>query len=363
MSATTGNRRSVARRLRALLGIDDVLVKVERQHEETQRLVKALRSVDERLRSIEQRSSKEEAGIQSQVKDVKLQIRDINEHVQNIRTQLGSRGLPHLLQLVRLDTRALLRRAIVDPSTLPYPQRLTVQRASLVSQREEDGISWAIFETIGAVSKRFIDIGSGIDGGISGFFARECGWRGLMIDANDRHVAGLRDRFGRRQVTSIASYVTRENVNALIGDAGFDSDVDLMSIDIDGMDYWVWEALSISKPRLVIVEYNALFGFDRAVTVPYEATFDRSRFSGVLRKRYYGASLPAFMHLAERKGYRLTTIEPHALNAFFLRNDVGPEIPACPLDALPYSAINNSRFEDIFAVTQKAGLPLVDVTA
>lgn len=361
MTAAPHTRSRMARRLRAMLGIDDVLVKMERQHEDTQRLAKTLRSMDERLRSIEQQSSREEAGVQSQVKDVRLQIRDINEHVQSIRTQLGSRGLPHLLKLVRLDTRALLRRAMLDPDRLPYPHRLTAQRASLVSQREEDGISWAVFEAVGTTSKRFIDIGSGIDGGISGFFARECGWRGLMIDANDQHVAGLRDRFSRRQVSSIASYVTRENVNTLVGDAGFGGDVDLMSIDIDGMDYWVWDALSITAPRLVVIEYNALFGFDRAVTVPYEATFDRSRFSGVLRKRYYGASLPALTHLASRKGYRLITIEPNALNAFFLRDDVGPEIPACTLDALPYSAIENSRFTDIFTVTQEAGLSLVDV--
>ncbi|MEW5984271.1 MAG: hypothetical protein AB1806_18115 [Acidobacteriota bacterium] len=362
VAETTGGWKTrLAHRVRAWLGVHDLREDIRRVRQESEKNARLLREIDARVRSVERHTARFQDVGQTQMKDVRLRLNDVGEHLQEIRSQLGSRGVPHLLKLLRLDTRALLRRALLDPATLPYPQRLTAQRASVTSQREEDGISWAIFQHAGATTRRFIDIGSGMNGGISGFYARECGWSGLMIDAKEAHVAVLKDRFSPTRVTSIAALVTRDNVNGLVVDAGFDGEVDLLSIDVDGMDYWIWHALTASSPRLVVIEYNALFGFRRAVTLPYEAMFDRTQLSGALRKRYYGASLPALMALAAKKGYRLVTVEPNALNAFFLRDDVAPDIPGCLLEDLPYSEVENSRFEDIYGVIAQAHLPLVEV--
>ncbi len=354
-------RQRLQQWLRGLLGITALDVRLAREQDDTRRVLKAVRQINDRLRHLERDTEQRHKAVTTQYKDIRLQSRDVNEHLRGVRTQLGSRGIQAHLRSLRLDTRAVLRRLVLDPTELDYPHRLSAQRCSLGSQRDEDGISWAIFQHVGIATHRFIDIGCGSEGGTAGFYARECGWQGLMIDIDDPHVASVRDRFSRAQVTALTACVTRENINDLIEQAGYGGEVDLLSIDIDGMDYWVWEALSAAAPRLVIVEYNALFGLDRAVTVPYDAAFDRARFSGVLRKRYFGASLPAFVRLGHKKGYRLVTVEPMALNAIFLRNDLGTDIPACPLEALPYSDVKTSRFADIYALARENGLSLVEL--
>ena len=354
-------RRRWQQWLRELLGITALEARLTREQDDTRRVLKTMRQLNERLRHLERDTQRRQTALATQYKDIRLQSGDINEHLRGMRTQLGTRGIQAQLRSLRLDTRAVLRRLVLDPNELDYPHRLSAQRCSLGSQRDEDGISWAIFQHAGIETRRFIDIGCGSDGGTAGFYARECGWQGLMIDIDDAHVASVRDRFSRAQVTAVCACVTRENVNDVVTQADFAGEVDLLSIDIDGMDYWVWGALSAATPRLVIVEYNALFGLDRAVTVPYDAAFDRSRLSGVLRKRYFGASLPAFVRLGHEKGYRLVTVEPTALNAVFLRNDVAPDIPACPVEALPYSDVKTSRFPDIYELVRENGLSLVEL--
>ena len=142
------------------------------------------------------------------------------------------------------------------------------------------------------------------------------GWTGLMVDGDEGHMTQVRRRF--YGVTAVAAWITRENINQLILDAGFAGDVDFLSIDLDGNDYWVWEALTACSPRVVVIEYNSAFGPDRAVTIPYDAEFDRHDY----RFCYYGASLAALTKLSERKGYRLVTTEPCGVNAYFLRDDV-----------------------------------------
>ena len=130
-----------------------------------------------------------------------------------------------------------------------------------------------------------------------------------------------------------------------------------LKVLIDSCNYWVWEALTVASPRVVVVEYNADFGTERAVTVPYSPAFDREACGD---KRYYGASLPALVHLGARKGYRLVLVEPTGVNAFFVRNDVGRELPAVVPPTLPPEP---SGEEDVFAACARLNLPLVDVDA
>jgi hypothetical protein len=159
--------------------------------------------------------------------------------------------------------------------------------------------------------------------------------------------------------------VTRETVNQLLETHGFTGELDLLSIDIDGNDYWVWEALTVCSPRLVVIEYNSLFGPDRAVVVPYDPRFDRHDYN--LGGMYYGASLAALGHLAARKGYRLVTTEPTGVNAYFIRNDVAPFIPACDVARAfrfleKYAPVIEGPAADLFGAVERAGLSLVDVS-
>ena len=300
-------------------------------------------------------------GMLSGVEQSQAHYKDISRRLDRIERQLES------LNKIWLRTRhlepavqALLRERYVDPAALPYPERLTTQRFRLASQNQEDGITIALLKEAGSVTRTFVEIGSGLSGGNSAALAREWGWTGLMVDGAG---STRMEQVGRRfpGVTAVHSWVTRDNVNDLIASHGFSGEVDLFSLDLDGVDYWIWEAITVCSPRVVILEYNSMFGPTRSVTVPYDEGFDRQRHHAM----YYGASLAAWTKLAARKGYRLVAVEPAGINAFFLRGDLAPHIPACdPRSAyrvLEKHDVLMASGEDVFAYAQRERLSLVEI--
>jgi hypothetical protein len=264
------------------------------------------------------------------------------------------------LQKIDENVDALVRSTFLDGNLPPY-QAILARRFRGLSQNEEDGITLALFDRLGTSTRRFVEIGAGVNGGNSGFLAKECGWTGLMIEVDPDRVATLQRRFGSGVCVRQAQ-VTRENVNELLKEHGGDGDVDLLSIDIDGNDYWVWESLTACRPRLVIVEYNPYLGVDRPVVIPYDSQFNRHRFD-VPRAAYHGASLPALMRLGERKGYRAIIVEPRGVNAFFVRNDLGEGLPSLRIgDIRPASdALMDFGPGGIFSFFERAGLPVLDI--
>ena len=190
--------------------------------------------------------------------------------VGEVRSKLDQRLARFELRVgeVRRDVKATLRLQALAGLELPYPQVLQGRRFGVLSQNEEDGIQLALISAARPKTRRFIEIGCGSNGGNSGFLASELGWHGLMIDADSERVRKASGRFAAH-ATCICSTVDRQNVNALISESGFDDEIDFLSIDIDGNDYWIWEALEACRPRIVAVEYNSLLGPDRALVVPY----------------------------------------------------------------------------------------------
>ena len=255
---------------------------------------------------------------------------------------------------------AIVRRLALDPQSVPYPERLTAHRFRIDSQNDEDGITLGLFDQIGVTNRKFVELGSGLSGGNSAFLANELGWTGLMVDGDADRMRQVARRFPR--VTAVGAWITAEGVNGLIRQHGLAGEIDLLSIDLDGNDYWVWKAIDACSPRVVIVEYNSIFGADRAVTIPYDPKFDLRTHRFV----YYGASLAALARLAEQKGYRLVTTTPSGINAYFLRDDVGPEIPGCsPQRAYrmqrKYDVLIREKGLDIFKYVEEQGLGLVEV--
>jgi hypothetical protein len=219
---------------------------------------------------------------------------------------------------------ALVRGLLVRPLVGDEDAPLEAHAFGLLSQNGEDGITLALLNATGSGGRRFAEIGCGRNGGNSGFLASELGWSGLMVDADPVCTMVARQRFHPERVSVVGTWVTRENVDELLREHGCAGELDFLSVDIDGNDYWIWEALTASTPRIVVIEYNALLGPERSVVVPYDPDFDRHR----LEPTYCGASLPALARLGVRKGYRLVAVDPSGVNAFFLREDVAPEIPA-----------------------------------
>jgi hypothetical protein len=196
------------------------------------------------------------------------------------------------------------------------------------SQFEEDGKLLFIFSVIGMDNKQFIDIGSndGINSNCANLFFN-FGWYGLFIDSDKGCVKRGRKFYNKYpnphqyKPKFVCEMVTRENINQLIGDNGFAGEIGLLSIDIDGNDYWVWDALSVVDPKVVIIETHNEFGLNDIV-VPYDPKSEYSKKHPV----YHGASPVAMVKLAKKKGYRLVGSNELGFNFIFIRNGIGEEL-------------------------------------
>jgi hypothetical protein len=199
------------------------------------------------------------------------------------------------------------------------------------SQGDEDGIIQEIFGRIGETERRFVEfgVGSGIECNSVKLLVE--GWRGLWIEASDDSVAAIRRGMAafidERRLVLRHGKVTAENINALIAEAGFSGEIDLLSIDIDGNDYWVWNALAVIAPRAVVIEYNATLRPPLSLVVPYDAN---ASWAG---DNYFGASLEALVRLGRRKGYRIVACSFSGVNAFFVRDDLYGEKFLAPATA------------------------------
>ena len=191
------------------------------------------------------------------------------------------------------------------------------------SQWGEDGIIQYLTQNVEIKNKTFIEFG------VEDFFESNCrfllqkdNWTGFVIDGSSRNIGKLKRAYfyWKHSLNALCSFITRENIDQLLLMSGFDRDIGILSVDIDGVDYFVLEQLSSWKPRVLIVEYNAIFGMYKAVTVPYSPTFVRTKMH--YSNLYYGASLAAFVHLAGTMDMALVGVNSAGSNAFFVRRDL-----------------------------------------
>lgn len=229
------------------------------------------------------------------------------------------------------------------------------------SGSNEDGILLYIFSLIGTTNKKVVDIGAaGIDGSNVANLIINHGWIGLLIDANEKAVAWARKFYKnapdvwRFPPKTTDKFVTTENINSIISSNGFTGEIDLLSIDIDGVDYWIWKAIDSINPRVVVIEYQDIIGSNKSLTVPYQPDFDCYNFEVNIGPtiNYAGASLPAFVKLAKTKGYRLVGCSRYGINAFFIRSDIGddliPEVSISTCFEHPRHKLNNpSRWAEV----------------
>jgi len=204
---------------------------------------------------------------------------------------------------------------------------------NLYSQTYEDGILLYVFSKIGTSNQRCVDIGAGtINGSNVANLIINHSFSGLLIDGNSKHIREAEKYYMSHPETYLFSpklvcqLVTAENVDQLLNSNGFAGEIDLLGIDIDGIDYWIWDAIEVITPRVVVVEYNCLLGPDRAWSIPYKPDFDVHDYSvNHEQYNYSGASLNAFVKLGRKKGYRLVGCNKGGGNAFFIKNAVGEE--------------------------------------
>lgn len=167
-------------------------------------------------------------------------------------------------------------------------------------------------------------------------------WSGLVIDGSEQNIQYIKNDpiYWRYNLKAECAFIDKDNINSLIKKNGISGDIGLLSIDIDGNDYWIWNAIDVVNPRVVVCEYNSLWGDTEAVTTPYSPTFFRTSIHS--SNLYYGASIVALTNLAISKGYSLIGSNKAGNNIFFVRNDLLKDIK----ELTPQNAWIQSQFRE-----------------
>lgn len=244
------------------------------------------------------------------------------------------------------ETTALLIGKHLSWQVASLPSNLDFRKVGfkVFSQWDEDGIIQYLINKLPIVHKTFIEFGvENFEESNSRFLMINDHWQGMVLDASASDIRYIQQDkvYWQYDLQAVCTWITRENINELLQSSGFGEDVGLLSIDIDGNDYWIWEAIESIRPRIVIVEYNSLFGL-RPIAVPYKKDFART--AAHYSNLYYGSSLGALHHLAGKKGYLLLGSNTWGHNAFFVRADIAGEFRARELrEAYIKSKFRESR--------------------
>lgn len=252
-----------------------------------------------------------------------------------VREIAGRSGLSRKQQVgLWLELRELVRRGeVLDFDALGF---------NVYSETNEDGILLAVFAAIGMTDCRCADIGAGrIDGSNVANLIVNHGFSGLLIDGNPKSVADTQAYYRGHPATRIAPPVTlcarvdAENVDRLLSSHDMTGSVDLLCLDIDGIDYWILKALTTVEPRVLVVEYQDILGPERSWSVPYQPDFDvRKHPANQSLNNYSGASLRAFAKLAESRDYKLVGTNRGGWNAVFVKKGLADAVlPAVAIES------------------------------
>ncbi len=200
------------------------------------------------------------------------------------------------------------------------PLNLASFGRKVFSQNDEDGIIAEIFRRIGTTNRIFVEFGCG-DGMENNTYALLFqDWTGLWIDGSPRNIRKIRDGLPQTiasgQLAVVESFITRDNIDKLIAAHIKTREIDLLSVDIDGNDYFVWDAINCIEPRVLVMEYNAKF----APPIRYCMAYDPEH--GWDYTDHGGVSLKFIEEKASAKGYALVGCSLSGANAFFVRKEL-----------------------------------------
>ena len=241
-------------------------------------------------------------------------LRKLYSHIHFFYSLSGRAESIYALMSRERRDRILQAELAVDPRTL------TAHGFTAYSQADEDGIIAEIFSRIGTTDRRFIEFGCGDGMENNSTYLLLTGWTGFWMDGSEENIGVIRRSFGDymadRRLAVNRTFITRENIDSLISSAGFSGEVDFLSIDLDGNDYWIWEAMTAVRPRVVAIEYNATFRPPHKIVQEYNPSYVWNSDNA------FGASLSAIEVLGAKLGYVLVGCSYVGTNAFFVREDL-----------------------------------------
>ena len=227
-----------------------------------------------------------------------------------------------------------IKKMLWDSEKFPFiPENWDEYGFKIFSQGNEDGLIQYLINHVEIENKTFVEFGvEDYSECNTKFLLLHNNWTGLCMDGSEDAMKKLRKRklYWQHTIESKSAFITKDNINSLISESGFAGDIGLLSTDIDGVDYWVLDTIDCIKPRILICEFNPIFGSKEKVSVPYRDDFYRT--DAHYSNLYWGASLAAFVSLAKKKGFKLVCISSLGNNAFFVREDVKNSVPEVSVD-------------------------------
>ena len=190
------------------------------------------------------------------------------------------------------------------------------------SQFGDDGIIQWLTTHVKIPNKTFIEFGvEDYSESNTRFLLMNDNWTGLVIDGSEENISTIMrsDYYWQHDLTAKYAFIDRENINSLVSVPSMGSEIGILSVDLDGNDYWILESIAAVSPVVLIVEYNCIFGVEKPVTIPYDPAFRRA--SAHHSNLYWGASLRAFQQLCAKKGYAFVGCNSAGNNAYFVRRD------------------------------------------
>ncbi len=185
------------------------------------------------------------------------------------------------------------------------------------SQNGEDGVLAEIFRRVGTTDRYFVEFG--VEDGLENntrYLLQMQGWSGVWLEGSAEKALQASQTFAQLPVRIFNSFIDRDNIATLFETAQVPVEFDLLVIDLDGNDFWVWQALANYSPRVVVIEYNASHLPGSTWVMPYDPNH---HWDGT---NHFGASLDALDKLGHQKGYRLVSCDSRGVNAFFVRQDL-----------------------------------------
>ena len=271
-------------------------------------------------------------------------------------------NLKHEIIFNRLTLGKLLERDNIN-NTAAILADIQKSEFKIFSQWGDDGIINFLINYLDDIPKTFVEFGvENYTESNTRFLLINNNWSGLIMDGSDDNIAFVKSEnlFWQQNLTSIADFITAENIDNLLINNGFIGELCLLHIDIDGNDYWVWKAIKAVDPIIVIVEYNSLFGADNPWTTLYDPSFVRtkSHYSNLL----YGTSLLSICDLAAEKGYGFIGCNSNGNNAYFVRKDKLKDLRELTVtDGYVKSQFSEGRDKDgnlVFARGEERLIPL-----
>jgi hypothetical protein len=237
-------------------------------------------------------------------------------------------GLDFLRELTRLprliETQTLLQGRMLSEHVKSKESISSLSEVEfrVFSQFGDDGILQWLTYHLDIPNRTFIEFGVGdYHESNTRFLLMNDNWAGFVMDGSESNVSRIirSDYYWKYSLIAKSVFVDRDNINKILAECPFDREIGILHIDLDGVDYWIWNEINGLRPVIVILEYNSVFGKERAITVPYDPNFSRTKahFSNL----YWGASLPALQDLSARKGYAFIGSNSAGNNAYFVRVD------------------------------------------